>query len=898
MNIIKGLNTLLIIFFSFTVCHAQQSDKKILKALSLSAKGKTEVVKKFPKSFPKTLVSRGVPLVYNRENSNDFEYIGMPIGGIGAGTMYLGGDGQLWFWDIFNLNYKLGDLKGEEGYKDPYVRSKPNEDGARKINQGFSITTISNGNKITKTLNRDGFNDITFLGQYPVGEVNYSDEESPVSVKLEALSPFVPMDVENSIYPATIMTYSVTNTTSETLEVELKGWMENAVLTESRKDTSLVKDVTLKNRTKILGNYGRRLECLAVSKSPSKIEVLKTLPDFGTMSLTVLGDPENLFTSDDAVQNLFEDVKSELVGEVGKKLHLLPNQTKDVQFILTWHFKSTKNEMDIWWSKDNIEYFDYHNEHYYGTKFKDAMAVSDNLVKNIEELVDTTCLWRDTWYDSSLPYWFLDRTFLNTSILASCTSKIFKDFVFYGSEGSYQGTGTCNHVWGYVQAMGRLFPSLEKSLHENIDFKAEDDGGAMLPNGAIRHRWMSINDMAVDGQASTILRTYLTHQMSKDDGFLKANYEGVKKAMQGLTEINDANHDGILTGPQHNTLDAAWYGKVTWLSLHYTTALRAMAIMADEMNDGDYSKFCRNTADKGRLYIEENLFNGEYFIHQGDPEHPDSPGTYQGVEYSQLFGQSWAYQVGLGEIIDPEKAKTALESLWKYNFTTDVGPFRDVHKSGRWYAMPGESGLIACTWPNGGQEVLLNGDPRFAAYNNESQNGYEYAATSLMMWHDMPYHALAHIWYMHNDRYHGAKRNPWAEVEWGMHYARSMASYGHFIAVSGFEYHGPKGYMAFSPKITPNNFKSAFTAAEGWGTFKQSRTKKTQSNSITVAHGKLNLNTLKLTVDKKFKIKNLQINMSEKTLEFTYKQFEDNVKIDFKSTCVLNAGETLTIKMK
>lgn len=55
------------------------------------------------------------------------------------------------------------------------------------------------------------------------------------------------------------------------------------------------------------------------------------------------------------------------------------------------------------------------------------------------------------------------------------------------------------------------------------------------------------------------------------------------------------------------------------------------------------------------------------------------------------------------------------------------------------------------------------------------QPGYEWAATSLFMWHGMPYHALAHTRTMH-DRYHGSKRNPWNEVEWGSHYSRSMAT--------------------------------------------------------------------------------------------------------------------------
>ena len=89
-------------------------------------------------------------------------------------------------------------------------------------------------------------------------------------------------------------------------------------------------------------------------------------------------------------------------------------------------------------------------------------------------------------------------------------------------------------------------------------------------------------------------------------------------------------------------------------------------------------------------------------------------------------------------------------------------------------------------------------------------------------------------------------RNPYNEIECSDHYSRSMASYGVFLAVCGFDYHGPKGIINFALKMTPENFKAPFTVAEGWGSFSQTRANGKQTNVLKITYGKLKLNQVNL----------------------------------------------------
>jgi non-lysosomal glucosylceramidase len=1043
---------------------------EVMDQLTEGSDGLTPTVKEFKTSWVSSLLDRGGPEIYTSSNSSNFEYIGMPVGGIGAGQVYLGGDGKLWWWDIFNTISEGPDV---DAYANPPGRTP--DEWHNEIEQGFAIRTTVDGKSITKKLDRDDISDIEFSGQYPIGYVKYNDKDLPVKVELEAFSPFTPLNLADSTYPATILNFTIHNTSDKTVEGQLAGWLENASFLKSRvgRQGSLRNTINTSVNSKILvcdglepkpeevnqqakpkrkeilfedfesGDYsgwkvtgsaftdkptpnfhnqrmsglegkfmadsfrnsGRiedafgldsdtfgpdsdahtgklvskafRIErrtikfliaggshsgqtCLNmvvdgkvvrtavgldsealkwtgfdVSSYEGKkahIEIVDSrkngwghvmvdhivftdddpptadyrsfdqLPDNGSMALALVDISDSaqgyakvsgtgsLFSSESnsAFQQPFSEGK--LVGALGRSFSLAPGEKINVTYVLSWYFPNLRLQ----------EFGERIIGREYASRFESAEAITEHIVYNLDRLTNETRLWKDTWFDSTLPWWFLDRTFLNTSILATNTCYLLDDGRFYAHEGVYHGPAACTHVWGYVQAPGRLFPEIERRLREMVDYNPKIAFDA--PSGRIGYRHEFNRSDAVDGQSGVILRTYLEHQMSKDDEFLKRNYANVKKAMNYLTENYDGDRDGILTGGQHNTLDAKWYGKITWLSLHYTAALRATGMMADEMGDFEYAKQVRALADQGRKYIEQSLFNGDYFIQEPDPKHPRSPGVFNGCEYSQLFGQSWAYQVGMGQILDPDKVSTALTSLWKYNFSTDVGPYREKFKIGRWYAMPGEGGMIACTWPKGGSEALGQGNKNFAGYLNECQNGYEYAATSLMMWHGYEHRAIAHLKMMH-ERYHASKRNPWNEIEWGTHYSRSMASYGLFTAICGFEYHGPKGYIAFSPRITPSDFRAPFTSANGWGTFTQKR--KTflfrdnmQTQSLELAWGTLKVKTLAFDLPDDKTATDVIATVNEQNVQSSHEMRDNRVIITLNETAEIQAGQKITLKIK
>lgn len=141
------------------------------------------------------------------------EYLAMPIGGIGTGTVWLDGQGRLAVWQVFNNS-------GEPHIPGSFFALRVQPDGEPPVT------------RVLQTEAEDGFAPMASLryeGGYPIARLDFADPSLPVKVRLEAFSPMIPLDVDRSSIPCALFRFSVTNTGTHAARVDLLGSLQNAV---------------------------------------------------------------------------------------------------------------------------------------------------------------------------------------------------------------------------------------------------------------------------------------------------------------------------------------------------------------------------------------------------------------------------------------------------------------------------------------------------------------------------------------------------------------------------------------------------------------------------------------------------------------------------------------------
>jgi uncharacterized protein (DUF608 family) len=752
-----------------------------------------------------------------------------PLGGIGTGNVSIGARGELRDWELAN--------RPDKGATLPFSFF-----AIRAANQAATIARVlearlpgphdgDQGYDAGRVAGLPRLDDSTMTGEYPLLRIDFEDAELPVTVSLTAFTPFVPLDADASGLPAAVLRYTVTNPADAPVSVAIAGSLANPVGVrgynvfhfpefEGRPENGWVDDGALRGirfGTDLPADSLRFGTAALLTADTSVTAKPQWLSGFWQDGVQVFWDefrdigrltPEERFSIDEPP---YPDWFTKLrVGSLAIDHELAPGESRDFEFLLSWHFP---NRPRAWQGNINLD-----NTHageivrnHYATLHEDAVAVARHLAERLPELEATTRAFHDALFGGTLPPELVDAASANLAALRSTTCFRLEGGVFAAWEGSFDHSGscegTCTHVWNYAQSAAWLFPELERSarrtefLHE-----VREDGRMNFRANSVFGNAPWDFHAAVDGQLGAIIRLYREWRFSGDDALAEECWPGVKRALEYAFEHWDSDEDGVLESEQHNTYDIEFHGENSLANSMFFAALLAAARLADHVGDGESATRYREVAERGSAAMDALLYNGEYYIQRLDDVDARRYQYGTGCLSDQVFGQTLAHLTGLGHILPAEHVKSAVGAIFRHNFRTDLSRQESVQRT---YALNGESGLVLCSWPNGGR-------PRIPfVYSDEVWTGIEYQVAAHLLYEGFVEEGLTIVRAVRT-RHDGHARNPWNEVECGNHYARSLASWAPLLAYSGAQWDAQDRSLAFSPAV-PGDLMSFFSTGDGWG---------------------------------------------------------------------------------
>jgi len=785
--------------------------------------------------------------------SSDFRYaksklneVRFPLGGIGAGCISLDGSARFVDWEIKNHPNK----ESYNGFS--HIAVKAERDGKTldaRVMHGrlpppymgrglHSFGGYSYGPARETLCGIPHFDDTVLTGRFPLAEYTF-EGSFPAQVSLRAFSPFEPANEFDSSLPLAMLEVVLHNTDTELIDYSIAFTLANA---------------NAETPCNFISQEQRRTYLSLESRLDDT-----AAPAFGQLCLATdaedLSWQQNWYRGSwfDGLNMFWHDftapghLKDRVLSPVGSNIDVTehgvlcahvraaPGETKIVRFALAWYYPNFEK---YWSKKEKHPVW----KNWYATVFENAKAVADYGLGNWQKLASKVESFVDTMYHSSLPRVVIDVAASTLAVLKSPTCIRLTDGSFYGWEGAHarEGSceGSCQHVWNYQYALPLLFPALERSMRElDYTYNLKPSGSMAfrlaLPPGSPPPDFRA----CADGQMGGIIKSYRDWKLCGENRWLTKLWPAIKCSLEFAWSENnpdrwDSGKTGVLTGRQHHTLDLELFGPNSWLTGMYLAALEAAAQMAEAMEDSDFAQACRGLKEQGQSYVEEHLWNGEYYIQKIDltdisildPYLANDPGAahyywnpeakelkYQigeGSSIDQLLGQWHADLNGLGDIFDRERVKTALGAIYKYNFVETMG---ERANPCRIYCLQDEAGLLICAYPEHKKRPVIS-----APYAEETMHGFEYAAACHMIQNGLEEEGLHCVRAVRN-RYDGERRNPWNEIECGGNYARSMAAWSLVLAYQGLRVNMTRKAVFFARLQASETHRSLWAFSGAWG---------------------------------------------------------------------------------
>ncbi|KAL4556197.1 hypothetical protein LXL04_038840 [Taraxacum kok-saghyz] len=694
---------------------------------------------------------------------------GVPLGGIGAGSIGRTYIGEFLRWQLFPKTYEGKPVLANQfsifvsrpnGDKYSTVLCPPNPK-VLKLNESETEDIFG----INRESSVDGIGswDWNFSGEkstyhalYPRAWTVYDGEPDPdLKIVCHQISPIIPHNYKESSFPVAVFTYTLSNTGKTAADVTLLFTWENSVggssgLSGHHSNSKMtVKDGIHGVLLHHTSADGQPPVTFAIAAQETNHVRVSECPSF------VISGNQNGITAKDMWHEIkksgsFNEVdssqlpmvsepKSSIGASVAASVTIPSESVRTVTFSLAWDSPQVVFPTKTY----NRRYTKFYGSHGDAAEkiARDAILEHGNWEAQIES-------WQQPILeDKRLPEWypitlFNELYYLNSggaiwtdglgpvqnsqsnsngnathedenaaNVLEKVTS-ILEEIHIPTSKNSAFGTNLlqegeenigqflyyegieyhmCNtyDVHFYASfALIMLFPKLELSIQR--DFAAAVmmndprkrnllSDGTWVPRkalGAVPHDigmidpWFQVNfynvfntDQWKDLNPKFVLQVYRNVVATGDKNFAKAVWPSVYIAMAYMEQF-DKDGDGMIEneGFPDQTFDT-W--SVSGVSAYsgglWVAALQAASAIAGEVGDKGCEDYFWGKYLKARS-VYDKLWNGSYF------NYDDSNGkTSSSIQAIQLAGQWYARACGLSPIVDEDKAKSALETIYNFN---------------------------------------------------------------------------------------------------------------------------------------------------------------------------------------------------------------------------------------
>ena len=625
---------------------------------------------------------------------NDGFNQGVPIGGLGAGSI-----GRSYRGDFARWHLRVG--------RHEYAPSLPNQFHLRIQREGQVFVRTLNpripkGRRLGKWAWGLDPERAVYYALFPRAWTEYDFSDWGVRAVCQQLSPVIGHNYRESSFPVGVFAWELENVSSGEVDVSVMLTWENAISPArrpSRGDFSKLDTVTSKRialelvHDRTIGDYPVSFGLAVEGDGKASLSLLESFNTEGD-GVEVWRDFQRegqLTSSAGQPQEGVHRRGAALCGRVG----IPAGDRRWVTFAVSWDIPIMEFGSGRRWYRRYTRFFD---------------ASGENAARIAKLALDS---WRE--WEQGIVDW--QRPILESDRPAWLKAALFNELYYLVDGGTAWETGEVESGlrqegighFGYLEcfdypfvntldvhfyasfALAMNWPEIEKAILRDyaatvsmedsrlVELLMEKKRVPRKPRGALPHDlgmpaedpWIVPNAYILqdvgrwkDLNSKFVLLVYRIFTVTKDEGFLRDCWPAVLEAMEYLERF-DKDGDGL---PENEGFPDQTYDVWTMEGISaycgglFLAAAEAVVAMAERLGEGEVAERYRLLVRRGKRSFEEKLWNGSYYnFDSSGGKHSDS------IMADQLAGQLYTHVCGLDPIVPHERARRALETVFKFN---------------------------------------------------------------------------------------------------------------------------------------------------------------------------------------------------------------------------------------